>query len=163
MEHPRRRGIGHDHKAEGVEEGPGAEHARGAETVGDGAGEGLADAPEQILDGDRQPEDVASPTELARHRHLEQAGRGARSKADQGDQTTRKNDELGRDPGLRGRGGHAWLPAELPRLAYERAAAKRAIIISAIPSTHTGVPGHVERLRPEPTIKRQRTRAPVTP
>ena len=59
-------GIGHDDEAGGVEQRADAEHAHRAETVGDGAGEGRAEAPEQVLDRDGEPEGVAAPAELGR-------------------------------------------------------------------------------------------------
>jgi hypothetical protein len=111
MEHSGRRGVGHDDEAERVEEGARAQDAGGAEAVGDGAREGLADAPQEVLEGDGEPEDVASPAELGRHRHLEQTGRGARPEADQRDQATGEDDELGRDPGPGGQCGHLKAPA----------------------------------------------------
>ena len=55
-----------------VENGADHDDLRGAETVGDHAGEGLHDSPHEVLDGDRQREGLASPMEVRAHRLQEQ-------------------------------------------------------------------------------------------
>ena len=109
MHQPGRRRIGHDREPERVEDRPGADHAHRAEAVGDGACEGLADAPEQVLQRDRQAEDVAPPAVLGRHRDLEQPGGRPRPGGDQGDGAARRDHELGGDSARR-RPGHGELP-----------------------------------------------------
>ena len=61
MQQPGRRRIGHDGEPERVEDRAGADHAHRAEAVGDGAGEGLADAPEQVLQRDARGAKTSRP------------------------------------------------------------------------------------------------------
>ena len=102
MQNPGGGGIGHDDEAERIEKRARAEHAEGAEPVGDRTGEGLADAPQQVLDRDGEAEGVAAPAIFRDHRQLEQARRGARAESDEGDQTAREDDDFRRDAGTNG-------------------------------------------------------------
>ena len=60
-------------EAERIQNGADAEHAIGSEAVGDRAGERLADAPQQILDGNSESEDIAAPVIGLRQRRQEKA------------------------------------------------------------------------------------------
>ena len=53
--------IGHQREAERVEQRPDAQHARGAEAVGDRTRKRLANAPQQVLQREREREHVAAP------------------------------------------------------------------------------------------------------
>ena len=68
IERDGRRRNGHQGKARRIEHDAGAEHAHGAELVGDGAGERLTDAPQQILDREGEREYIAAPAMRTRHR-----------------------------------------------------------------------------------------------
>ena len=70
----------------------------GAETIGDRAGERLTDAPEQILDRQRQARTRRGPSRCSRHRRQEQAERRARPEADRADQAAADQDHQRRAP-----------------------------------------------------------------
>jgi hypothetical protein len=53
--------VRHDHEAERIKNGTDTEHPVRAKTVGDSARKGLTNSPQQILDGDCEREDIASP------------------------------------------------------------------------------------------------------
>jgi hypothetical protein len=93
LEHRRRRGIGHEHEAERIEQRPGPQDANRAEAVRHSAGEWLADAPQQILDGDREREHVAAPIARDRQRREELAESRARAEAQQGDDAAASHHE----------------------------------------------------------------------
>ncbi len=78
LKRDRAAGIGHQHEAERVEKRPEYQHAGRAKLVGDHADEGLGRAPGEVLDGDGQRENLASPAVLARHRRQEEAHGRAR-------------------------------------------------------------------------------------
>ncbi len=86
-------GVSHQRKAGGIHQRAGAQHARGAEAVGDDAGERLADAPQQILQRQREGENVAAPMIGARHRREEKAERRARPKRHHRDQAAEADDQ----------------------------------------------------------------------
>jgi hypothetical protein len=75
-----------------------AQHAHGAEAVGDDAAERLADAPEQILQGKRKGEDVAAPVIGARQRREEEAERRARPERNECDQAAEADGQGRRAP-----------------------------------------------------------------
>src|SRR5215831_2218563 len=113
VEHPRRRRVRHQDQANGVKSAAGPQHAHGAVAVGDGAGKRLAEAPEDVLDRQREAEHVAAPIIGLRHRREKEAKRGARAKADHGDETAAQHDHERRAPadrrssrGGRKRNGH---------------------------------------------------------
>jgi hypothetical protein len=78
VEQRRARRMRHQGEAGGEHQGAGTEHPHGAEAVGDDAGERLADAPQEILEGEPEGEDVPPPMIGLRHRRQEEAERGAR-------------------------------------------------------------------------------------
>ena len=92
----------------GVEDRAGAQHAHRAEAVGDGAGEWLRRAPEQVLDGDGEREGFAAPAVLERHRRQELADRRTRPEGDQrdgaADRDQHRRGPPGRKPHRRRRG-----------------------------------------------------------
>jgi len=61
-----RRALRHQHRAEHVEEAAAGQHPRGAVAVGDRAGDGLPEAPDEVLHRDREGERLA--VEAAHHR-----------------------------------------------------------------------------------------------
>ena len=66
-------GHAHQHQADGVQH-PADKHRLGrAETVGQGPGKWLRQAPDQILQGDGKGKGFTPPTEFAAHRRQEQA------------------------------------------------------------------------------------------
>jgi len=77
-EQRRARGVRHQGEPGGEHQGAGAEHPHGSVAVGDDAGERLADAPQQVLQRERESEDVAAPVIGIRHRRQEEAQRRAR-------------------------------------------------------------------------------------
>jgi hypothetical protein len=97
--------IGHQRKAERIENRPCAEHLRRAEAVRQGSGEGLAGTPEQHLNSKREREYVAAPAVCAGYRREEKPERGARSKAEHPDRATANQDDGRRTPTLAPTGG----------------------------------------------------------
>jgi hypothetical protein len=93
------RRMRHQREAGGEHQRAGAEHPHGAEAVGDDAGERLADAPQQILQGERERKDVATPVIGLRHRRQEEPESRARPERHHRDQTAEADDEEGRAPG----------------------------------------------------------------
>ena len=89
----RRIGIGHHHLPQPVKQSPDTQHPCGAETVGHRPCEGLADAPEQVLDRHREGEHLAAPAMAGRHRDLEQADRRPRPEGHHADQTARRQNQ----------------------------------------------------------------------
>ena len=73
-------------EAGGIDDTAAGEHAARAVAVGDRAGDRLADAPHDVLDGDRQREDLAAPAARLRHRREEQPHDRARPEREQRDQ-----------------------------------------------------------------------------
>ena len=88
----------HQRQTCGVHQSADAEHARRAVTVGDDAGDRLADAPEQVLQRQGESEDVAAPVIGARHRRQEEAHRRARTERHQRDQAAEADDQRRRAP-----------------------------------------------------------------
>jgi ubiquinone biosynthesis protein COQ9 len=88
---------------------------------------GLAEAPDQVLDGERKREDLAAPVAVGRQRHQEEAEGGARTEADHRDQTAADDDD--------GDGA----PADLCLRSFQRDAPKtdsnatRAALLSITP------------------------------
>ena len=92
-------------------------------TVGDHAGERLADAPQQILQRERKGEYVAAPMIGARHRGEKKAERRTRTERHQRDQAAEADDQRRRAPSRRhGAGlggiepiidGWSWPPRQL--------------------------------------------------
>ncbi len=101
------RRIGHERETGGIKHRTCAQHFHRAVAVGDHAGERLANAPQQVLDRDRERENVAAPVIGARQRRQEEAERRARSECDDREHTAEHNDHHRRAPGrhLRCRGG----------------------------------------------------------
>src|SRR6266849_62088 len=84
----------------------GADHPHGAEAVGDGAGEGLADAPQQVLDREREGEYVAAPAVRLRPGLEEEAERRSRPEGQDRDQAAADDDHgRGAPRGPRAGGG----------------------------------------------------------
>jgi hypothetical protein len=88
----------HQRQTERVEQRAGAQHPDGAEAIGDDAAKRLADAPQQILQGERESKDVAAPMMRGRHRREKEAERRARAESDDGDQTAAADDQRRRAP-----------------------------------------------------------------
>ena len=107
---------GHEREAGHVKQRSADEHARRAETVGDGAGEGLADSPEQLLQREGQREDAASPAELVRDRLQEKAEHRSRPEAKERDRCAGQRDQKRRAPGGRGGKGRCAHGAENPEV-----------------------------------------------
>ena len=78
IEQRRAGGMRHQRQTERVQQRAGAQHPHGAEAVGDDAAERLADAPQQVLQREREGEDVAAPVIGARQRREKEAERRAR-------------------------------------------------------------------------------------
>src|SRR5690554_1214108 len=68
----RRRGVRHQHEAEGIEEEAARDDLRRAEAVGDHPGEGLRDAPHEVLQPDGQAEGLARPAAVQAHGQQEE-------------------------------------------------------------------------------------------
>jgi len=66
VEHRRSVRIGHQHQPESVKDSAGGEHTGCAEPVGDRTRDGLCRAPQKILHGEGEREDVAAPMVGAR-------------------------------------------------------------------------------------------------
>ena len=111
FERQRRRGIAHQEQAAGIEQRADAHHPEQAEAIGDRAGDGLAQSPQQILKRDREAEHVAAPGEFMAHRLHEEAERRARAEAEQPDRAAAENDDRRRAPG-----GGTRVRTELARL-----------------------------------------------
>ena len=73
LERQRRRGVAHHQQARGIEQRADEHHTQDAEAIGDRAGKGLAEPPQQILHRQREAEHVAAPGEFAAHRLDEEA------------------------------------------------------------------------------------------
>jgi len=101
VEHPGRRRVRHQDQADRVKRAAGAQYAHGAVAVGDCAGKRLADAPEDVLNRERQAEHVAAPVVGLRHRREKEPKRGARPKADHGNETAAHHDHHWRAPAER--------------------------------------------------------------
>ena len=97
-QHQRRGRIGHQVEAEPIEHGAEREHARRAVAVGNGAGDRLADAPQQILNSQREGEDVAAPMVGLRQRRKEKPERRTRPEADHRDQAAAQHQHNGVAP-----------------------------------------------------------------
>ncbi len=98
IEHAGRARLRHQREPERIENGAAAQHTQRAEAVGEGARERLADAPEQILKRDGEPEYAAIPAVDLRHRREEQAERRAWPEAQHGDQAAAQHDHERRSP-----------------------------------------------------------------
>src|SRR4029077_7915339 len=92
----------HQREAERIKHGAGDDHAVGAETIGDAAGEWLSNTPEQILDGECHRKYFAAPVEFLGYRRQEKAQRGPRPKSEHRDQATADDDHGRRAPPDRG-------------------------------------------------------------
>ena len=57
----RRRRVAHHQETGGVKHGADTHHAQNTKPVGDRAGKRLAQSPQQVLNGERETEDVAAP------------------------------------------------------------------------------------------------------
>ena len=117
---------GHAPQAHRVDDGADDDDARGPEPVGQHAGERQTDAPEEVLQREREPERLAGPAARGRHRLEEQPERRARAEADRGDRATGDDDDERALPrGARGGddGGHAArAPREVARRVFREAA-----------------------------------------
>ena len=98
IERQRRRRIAHQQQAAGIEQRADDHHAHDAEAVGDGARDRLAEAPQQVLQRQREAEHVAAPGEIAAHRLDEKAEARARPEAQQRDQASADDDHQRRPP-----------------------------------------------------------------
>ena len=68
----RRVGQAHEHQTQGVQDAADQHHFRRAKAVGQGAGERLRQAPDQVLQGDGEGKDFTPPAELGTHRRQKQ-------------------------------------------------------------------------------------------
>ncbi len=87
---------------------PISDDPRGAEAVGDHAGERLHGSPHEVLDGDRQRKGLAAPMEVRAHRLQEQTEPVAQAHRQRKDDRARDEDHGRRSPigaGLHGRHG----------------------------------------------------------
>ena len=101
IERQRRRRITHQKQTAGIEQRADDHHAQDAEAIGDGARDRLAQAPQQVLQRQREAEHVASPGEVAAHRLDEKAEARARPEAQQRDQASADDDDQRRPPGAK--------------------------------------------------------------
>ena len=67
--------VSHEIKSGGIKDGADREDARGSVTVGNGAGQRLANTPQEILNRQRKSENIAAPIMDLRHRCEEKAER----------------------------------------------------------------------------------------
>ena len=93
VEQRRARRVRHQGEAGGEHQGAGTEHPHGAVAVGDDAGERLADAPQQILQREREGENVAAPVIGVRHRRQKEAQCRARPERHHRDQAAEADDD----------------------------------------------------------------------
>ena len=100
-----RRGDRHQHEAGDVERRPADHDLRRTEPVGEHAGHRLRGAPDEVLEGDREREDLAPPAELEAHRLEEEAEAVADAERDR---------EHGRGGGEHYGGGSASASLALP-------------------------------------------------
>ncbi len=101
-------GIGrhhHQHEASGVDQQPEDDDAGGAVLVCNGAGEGLGDAPDEVLDRHGHAPGLAGNPELAGERQSEQAETGADAVGDGRDQAAGDDERQQRHGDGTGRGG----------------------------------------------------------
>src|SRR5262249_7265391 len=105
-------GLRHQENAGGVEDRAGAEHAWRTVLVRDRTGERLPQAPEQILDRERQPKHITAPAVGARQRRQKETERRARPETDDRNDATESDQDRRRAParqlGRRGHSGH-WI------------------------------------------------------
>ena len=93
----------HHPKAGGIDDTAHRQHAPGAVAVGDGAKEGQAETPEQVLQRHGETEGGTVPTLFGKHRKLEKAHRRTRPEGDRRDEAAADDDQP-RDRSCRGRG-----------------------------------------------------------
>ena len=98
VEGERRRAHGHERHARGVDRAAHSQNPRRAVAVGDGAGEGLPDAPDEVLDGDGEGEDLGRPVTALADRGGEEPEARPQTVGDQGYQTPAQYDERRRPP-----------------------------------------------------------------
>ncbi len=98
IERQRRAGITHHQQAGGIHQRTDANHTHAAEPVGNRAGEGLADPPQQILNGKGECEDIAAPRKLAAHGLHEEAEGRTRPERQHADQAAADDDHQRRAP-----------------------------------------------------------------
>ena len=104
IERQRRRGIAHQQQAAGIEQRADDHHAQDAEPVGDRARDRLAQSPQQVLQRQREAEDVAAPGEFPAHRLDEEAEARARPETQQRNRASADDDHQRRPPGGKARG-----------------------------------------------------------
>src|SRR5205085_11775205 len=95
----------HHGEADRVESPACAQHSRNAKTIGNHAGDRLADSPQDILDRKRQAEDLAPPTVGLRLRGKEKTEHGAWTETDHCNATTAEHDHSRRAPAMTTRSG----------------------------------------------------------
>ena len=148
MEHAGARRIGHHDEACRIERRADAEHPQGSEPVGHRAREGLTQAPEQILQGDRKSEHVAAPAMFERYGNLKKAGGGTWPEGDQRDQAPGEDDEFGRDAACRD--GHGGSFEMAGTLAQGSGTAKRVCVITPMPPWNAAGPTRAPLSEREP-------------
>ena len=90
--------LGHQQQAQRVEDGAAEHELSGAEAVGNQSHDGLRQAPDEVLHGDGQGEDLASPAALHGHGLQEQAEAVTDAQRDGDGESAAGENELRRAP-----------------------------------------------------------------